>query len=205
MKVTSALATCLRQATRDAHRRLDSHSVLRPLISPGLSHEEYKRALLALYPAQCRLEKSIVRGLDTLHQDYPMRYRAPSLADDLASMAQPLPALDETVTLEVCRPGQLIGLLYVLEGARLGSRIIAHNVHRTLGRQVPSRYFTVAQDDGSWSTFWQFSERYCPESEQMAAAVAADSAFRLFLSGLDASQVTDTVIVASSPETVTVT
>ncbi len=196
MKVTSALATCLRQATHDAHRRLDSHSVLRPLISPGLSHEEYKRALLALYPAQYRLEKSIARGLDTLHQDYPIRPRAPALANDLASMAQPLPALDEMLTLEVCRSGQLIGLLYVLEGARLGSRIIAHNVHRTLGRQVPSTYFTVAQDEGSWSAFWQFAERHCPETEQVAAVVAAECAFRLFLSCLDASLATDTVIVA---------
>ncbi|MBM7454692.1 heme oxygenase [Oceanisphaera litoralis] len=194
MKVTSALAACLRQATRDAHRRLDSHGVLRPLISPSLSYEEYQRALLALYPAQWRLEKSIARGLDALHQDYPMRPRAPALADDLAAMVQPLPALDETVMLEVCRPGQLIGLLYVLEGARLGSRIIAHNVHRTLGRQVPSRYFTVVQDDDSWSVFWQFAERYCSESEQMVAAVAADSAFRLFLSCLDTSHTTETVI-----------
>ncbi|GHA08996.1 biliverdin-producing heme oxygenase [Oceanisphaera arctica] len=190
MKVTSALAACLRQATRDAHRRLDSHSVLRPLISPRLSYEEYTMALLALYPAQCRLEEAVARGLHTQLLDYPLRPRAPALADDLVSMSQSLPVIVETVTLEVCRPGQLIGLLYVLEGARLGSRIIAHNVHRTLGKQVPSRYFTVAQDDDSWSAFWQFAERHCPEQEQMAAVSAASAAFQLFLSGLDECQTT---------------
>ena len=188
MKVTSALGSCLRQATRDAHHSLDSHSVLRPLVSSGLRREDYIQALLALYPAQCRIEEAIARGLHHLQLDYPLQPRAPALADDLTAMSQPLPNIDKTPMLTVCRPGQLIGLLYVLEGARLGSRIIARNVHRSLGDRVSSVYFSIAEEAESWDAFWQFAERHCPDAEQLAAVTAADAAFQLFLSGLDEYQ-----------------
>lgn len=185
MKVTSALGACLRQATRDTHHSLDSHPVLRPLVSPGLTSEDYLQALLALYSAQCRLEEAIARGLYHLQLDYPLQPRAPALADDLTSMGQSLPTIDKTPMLTVCQPGQLIGLLYVLEGARLGSRVIARNVHRSLGDRVPSGYFSIAEEAENWNAFWQFAELHCPDAEQPAAMTAADAAFQLFLSGLD--------------------
>ncbi|OIN04330.1 biliverdin-producing heme oxygenase [Oceanisphaera psychrotolerans] len=192
--MSTTLGAYLRQSTLDAHRNLDRHRVLRPLLKPGLRQEEYTGALLALYPAQCQLEEAIHRGLHRLQLDYPLLSRVSALAGDLTTLAQRLPVHDGTACLDVGRPGQLIGLLYVLEGAKLGSRVIAHNIHRTLGTQVPSRYFSVAQEEDNWRDFWRFAECHCTEEEWLSAASAANSAFRLFLSCLDAYQAADTVM-----------
>ena len=201
MKATCALGAYLKQSTRTAHQALDQHPLLRPLVQARLQPSDYRRALRALYPAQYHLEDTVRDGLDRLQLHYPLLLRAPLLADDLVALGLDIPAHEETLTLtpsmrNVTRIGHLVGLLYVLEGSQLGSRVIARNIHRTLGPQMASEYFSVAEEANSWQHFWQFAEQHCPEAQWSAAAQAADNAFQLFALCLDVAQTTDSFTTA---------
>lgn len=201
MKASSTLGVYLKHSTRSAHQQLDQHPVLRPLVQPSLQLPDYRRALRALYPAQYQLEHAVCEALDRLQLHYPLLLRAPVLADDLLALDLDVPAHKASSTLTLPTPnvtgmGHLVGLLYVLEGSRLGSLVIARNIHRTLGLQMASEYFSVAKEANSWQHFWQFAEYYCPEAQWSAAAQAADDAFQLFAACLDAGQTTDSLTTA---------
>ncbi|WP_107852559.1 biliverdin-producing heme oxygenase [Oceanimonas marisflavi] len=177
MNVNSPLAALLRQATREAHRQLDQHRLLRPLLDARLTHADYLAALSALYPGQRWLEQGVQAGLQTLGLHYPLQLRASMLAADLAQLHQPVSPGDE-VYLAIANPAQLIGCLYVLEGARMGSRVIARQVRRTLGQSVPMRFFSAAEDtDADWPRLWQFAEHHCSPALYQNAADAARTAF----------------------------
>ena len=195
MNNNAALGAYLKQATRAQHQHLDQHPRLFPLLQSGLQLSDYRSALTGLYMGQVALEDAIQTGLNHLQLRYPLVLRTPALRRDLCALNVPLPTL---LPLSIAKPlplrtlGQLVGALYVLEGAKLGSRVIARNVQRRLGLQVPSEFFTghdaLAGDCSvakSWSHFWTFSKSHCPQHQWSIAALAAQQAFQLFLTGLD--------------------
>lgn len=75
--------------------------------------------------------------------DPPPVPRAPLLAADLADLGAPQPApLPFTVTDDAAR----WGVLYVVEGSRLGGAMLA----RTVPDGLPSRYLAAAHPPGQW-------------------------------------------------------
>ncbi|MGO5000250.1 biliverdin-producing heme oxygenase [Oceanisphaera sp. W20_SRM_FM3] len=165
MKNSAALGAYLKQATRSEHQQLDQHPRLSPLMHSALQLSDYQSALTGLYGGQVALEAAVQAGLDTLQLAYPLVLRSPALVRDLGALNVALPETNldcplhprtfQTSTLNIRTLGQLIGALYVLEGAKLGSRVIARNVQRRLGEQVagqvPSEFFTGSEFSGSES------------------------------------------------------
>jgi len=189
MKPTDNLLGRLRQETEQAHRRLDSHPVLRPLSTDAMEVEEYRRALRALYAPQNMLEALVLKQEPRLLSGgsggYVFRPRVSLLASDLADMSEPLPwpSLKENV-LAASLPA-VLGYLYVLEGSRMGARLIQRQVRAALGGSVPCRFFSATHADGEWQAFRQFMESECPPGEEARVCSAAQTAFSCFLDGLE--------------------
>lgn len=148
------LPEALRQATRAAHHDLDHHPLLAPLVREGLSLAAYADALAGLHGIQAAAEQAAAAGLTG--GNYPWQPRLADLAADLAALGRtPWP---RTLPPPPCTaPGAVIGLMYVLEGSRLGARVIARQSALQLPR-APRRFFSGPPPDWTAFTVWAASQ-----------------------------------------------
>ncbi|MBS9403419.1 biliverdin-producing heme oxygenase [Halomonas sp. TRM85114] len=197
-----SLLARLREATHHDHHRLDRHPRLSRLLKSDLDPESYVDALVGLHGAQSSLEDAVRRGLESrvvvlpAGEGYRLDERAPALRDDLERLGGK-PFDGAFAPLAVPRLETLLGLLYVLEGSRLGARVIAKHVRASLGPTVPLRFFAEAHGATHWPSFITFAERLFseravaeprgPVASADEAALGARAAFALFQHSLDTS------------------
>jgi heme oxygenase (biliverdin-IX-beta and delta-forming) len=187
----------LRQATRPAHHEMEQHPLLRALLSPDLSRQAYVRVLGAFAAFYRDMEPRLMAALDPLtiqgDTSTPYRYR-PRLSvlqqdlDDLdaqpAGVSAPLPRLPPLQT-----PEALLGVLYVLEGATQGGRVIAPHLAQALnlGPAFGARYFHL-YEAGQWPHLKRILETSSGDGAVGAAAArAAACTFSALRDGLNRS------------------
>lgn len=189
----TGLQTALREATKAPHRALDHHPVLAALINGRLSVQQYGDALAALHGVTRQFEQGVwefltrqtVSARSELGNFTPSR-RLPALESDLAALGR-LP-LACSINLPPLRwRGELVGLLYTLEGSQLGGQVICRQVAAILGDQVPLSFFRGLGDEtpAQWNRFLGFADRYCPATERTAALTMANAAFAAIRQHLD--------------------
>ena len=164
----------LRQATATMHQQVD-----RAFSAFQLTEAAGYRGFLC---AHARVLLPLEQVLDEaeaaqLLADWPQRRRSAALRADLADLAvMPPPAL------VIDRPadeGALWGLLYVLEGSRLGGRVLAERVRRADPDQ-PLRYLSHGNTAPLWPRFLERLQRRaaaCNTASMQAAAVALFARF----------------------------
>lgn len=180
----AALALNLREATREAHHRLDHHPLLAPLLRPDLSLPAYGRALAALHGAECTYAQLLDQAIDTLAAPYRYRPRLGALEADLRSLGvEPWPWSGP--------PGQapdtlaaLVGMLYVLEGSSLGGQVLMRVVARTLPT-APVSFFSAADAGTRWSHFQRFAASTIRSADIDTAIDAARAVFAGYIEHLD--------------------
>lgn len=128
----------LRNSIQDLHDRAQDMKPLDAILSRTITEAEYVAVLGRLYgftaPLEALLDSSL-RELD-FSRPYAELMRAPDLANDLeyfgitGSKLNDLPRIQLPGTLEL--PAAL-GMLYFMEGSRLGGIIIARNLEDCLG------------------------------------------------------------------------
>ncbi|MDP1525307.1 MAG: biliverdin-producing heme oxygenase [Rhodocyclaceae bacterium] len=185
---TSPLHQALRQATREAHHALDHHPVLAPLAQPTLTRADYGRALQGLHALHAYAEPAILGFLarHNLAFDYQPRCKLAALEQDLDALGLAPP--DEAMRLDaVERPGQLIGLLYTVEGSTLGGHFLVRRIRQSHGDDLPTRFLGGYGDqtESRWSEFWCFANVYCPEAEMASAQTYAVATFTALKARLD--------------------
>lgn len=126
----------LKHATRVRHAALEARL---PLLDPRLSCTAYRDCVGGFFGYYAPLEARL-RSLpwwETLGFDYQPRRKTPRLLHDLHALGHDSTAV---ATLPLCQalpalatPGQLLGCLYVIEGATLGGRIIGRHLEASLG------------------------------------------------------------------------
>lgn len=130
----------LREATRPEHEATEA---VMPLMTPGLSLEEYRRVLEALYPVVASWESwagehAPVHLLELLER----RQRAGLLRADLRLLhgeaADEAEGVDWAAVVGCDRSqdefeAAFVGAMYVMEGSALGGRFIARHVETVLG------------------------------------------------------------------------
>ncbi len=113
------------QATHELHRALDSAPLLRRLLSPSLSRQEYTAIMYRMHQALSLVEPAVrhvpgyIPGLPALRADLYALGLPPTSADDANSQAQPCAGL-----------GACLGMRYVLEGASQGAVVILRSLDR---------------------------------------------------------------------------
>lgn len=133
----------LRSATADDHARVDAAFGSFDLSSVN----EYTRFLLAQARACLPVEAALERaGIATLLPDWADRRRGESLRADLAELGIGTIDADEFRPLRA--PAETIGAAYVLEGSKLGGRMLARGVPEHFPRR-----FIEAGSSNLWRDF----------------------------------------------------
>ena len=169
----------LRGATDDLHRDLD-----RIVASFKLSDAaHYRRFLQASAAALIAIEQLLENaGVAQLLPDWAQRSRREPIISDLHtlnSQAQPL-ALRRTAP----SPAEVFGILYVLEGSRLGAKVLLDQVLASSDEGVrnASAYLRHGQGQSNlWRSFLQQLETHEAADDQTQTVSGAVYAFTMFI------------------------
>lgn len=185
----------LREQTRDVHDRLEQQPLLAALLSPALDRQRYRAVLAALHLFYCRIEPPLAAAAGQLlgsHPagDYAYLPRAGLLAADLADLAPDasLPAAPaDPLALPAFDPAGTLGVLYVLEGASQGGRVISRRLHASLGvtGAFGARYFNAHVGNDCWAAFRQWAAGLPPTGQWHDAVHGARATFEALRVHLD--------------------
>lgn len=170
----------LRAGTRAAHERVDA-AFGRFDLRDRAGYAAFLRAHSLVLPS---LEAALtLGGAEAVLPDWPERRRTPALIGDLRKLEieppQPRPApLLRT-------PAERLGTLYVLEGSRLGARLLLGEARQGDDAvRGATDYLAHGEGRGFWPSFLQRLEAQRVEPAlAIAAAVAAFAAFEAAAEG----------------------
>ena len=169
----------LRAATGHLHAELDAR--LAPLFKRG--DAGYAQFLMSSARALLPAEQALTDGqVSTILPDWPMRSRSLALRHDLSVLSLPEPEMLPAPRIE--GTAFLFGMLYVLEGSRLGAQWLLRQASVSLSPAVrtATRYLAHGQGLRLWATFLERLEASQPvRDEPRQAAAGACAAFELFL------------------------
>ena len=178
------LRTVLRRATAAVHEQLD-----RCIAKLELDRaDQYRMFLLAHARVVLPLEQWLeTTGMSDELPDWPSRRRRALLMDDLHRLsAVPPPAC--TMSFDNARATR-IGMLYALEGSRLGGFILARRV--AANPSLPRSFLMHGYQDDVWGGFVNWlNERELELREIETAACSALQVFKLYLQAFGALSVT---------------
>lgn len=189
----ATLLARLPEGTRTEHAILERHPLLQPLISDPLEFQDYLKVLEALLAFYQQLEPLLEETLPVECQESGYRYlsRSVLLRADLEQLTGGRHSLDtDRVPLlplpDLSSSDRVIGVLYVLEGATQGGRVIAPRMTRLLAEtelsvEKPSlegldgvQYFQLFRHN-EWARLQrviaQVSQRPHAAGEAVAAAI----------------------------------
>ena len=150
----------LKQATSERHGALEGQL---PLLDPCLSRENYHQLLSRFFGYYAPLETRLLAMTewDEIDFDYTDRHKAPRLEQDLIALGDTpetlarLPRCQELP--EIVSLSNLLGCLYVLEGATLGGQIITRHLqaHLELTPELGASFFNGygAHTGARWQAF----------------------------------------------------
>lgn len=169
----------LRGATDHLHRDLDR--IVAGFKLSDVTH--YRRFLQASAATLIAIEQLIESaGVAELLPDWPARTRRQAVLADLQSLesqVQPL-ALRRTAP----TPAEVFGILYVLEGSRLGAQVLLDQVLASSDERVrnASTFLSHGASD-AWRSFLQQLETHPAADDQTQTVSGAVYAFTMFIRG----------------------
>ena len=180
--MTNSLQNTIREATTRSHARLDAAMARVDLCRPRHYAEFLRGQAEALFPLEAALEES---GVSDLLPDWEQRRRTPALEHDLAALdtgVDPLPVPKLSLGVSDCMP-EMLGVLYVLEGARMSARIILARIAEAPDSEIlgATAYLRHGFGRRLWPTFLDRLENNLPARANPTRAIAgAQLAFGMF-------------------------
>lgn len=185
----SPLQALLREHTAKLHSTLDSLDALNCLRARSIDPTDYAHALRALYVPHSLLEQQITAAIQAHHLDYTYVSRHPQLARDLQALSIDM----DTPLYPENEPGlsvpEIIGILYLLEGSKLGSQHICRRLKQHAAT-LPVSFFEVeGNQNDQWATFWQWANtQLTTEHARLCAVDAAVSAFGFYIRSIETEE-----------------
>jgi len=157
----------LKQNTQPLHQALERTSMSRLLMSPTLDRATYARILYGFYGAFTSLEFFLTKVATLIKTDELeglIDLRAPLALEDIRDLTGTFDAalpLDKPFTkLDYSIPAAL-GVLYVLEGSKLGGKVISRQIQRTIGITPTEGGRFFANAEGLGLAGWQLFRVQC--------------------------------------------
>ncbi|MCL6684417.1 biliverdin-producing heme oxygenase [Sphingomonas alba] len=162
----------LKAATDDVHRELDDRLSQLNLATA----EDYGRFLGFQARTVPAIEGALAAaGLASLVTGWEQGRRSEALRSDLSSLGQPMP--QPAAPPSISTTAEALGAAYVLEGSRLGGRVLRGRV----GKGLPARFLGEGQHN-SWPHVVAALDRLLgSEADLDAAKQAARRTFAFFL------------------------
>lgn len=184
----------LRRATQRYHDRLDTSSLLAPLLLPEVGPAAYQAAMIAMLRTYCRVDACLqvppAAQAGSAVTLAPYRPRSPAMQSDLramgiASLPTP-PQAGAVLDLPVTLPAYL-GMRYVIEGSQFGNRVIGRNLQLAFGAaadDICSAWLPAAKTDEGWTSVMAALSGLETRREVAAALRGARQTFRYFVVNL---------------------
>ncbi len=181
-----SLRQALRAATREEHEALEAQPLMRRLVSSTLTLTEYRQIVRAQRAFYAQLEPEVMPFERALRRRLPevgYRYypRLPALEQDCRHLH--LPA-DEVIqpAQELFRPQspeETLGVLYVLEGASQGGRVILRRLDGSLGLSGDNgaSFFNSYAEHDSWPLLCRWLDELPAREPWVEALVGAQRTF----------------------------
>ena len=177
----------LRRATAAAHHALDHHQLMQRLTGSELTREQYAESLAAMYRPHAWLERLVHESRHHFESGLELSPRLELLEADLVELGWPIPVIEQCLPDSSGGRAAWWGRVYVLEGSRQGSAVIARCLQSSLCDTVPYRFFDNARMSDDYSTLLATLERELEDDEALEHAVtSARAAFAIYREELDA-------------------
>lgn len=179
----------LRLATAVQHQTLEARL---PLTHPRLDLTSYQRIIEAYYGFHAPLQAQIERYLGLEAVD-PARIKLPALLRDLRALGLTQSEIDRLAQCVELPPiastAQLLGVMYVMEGATLGGQVLRRIIAEKLGldAQTGAEFLDVyGRDTGRlWKAFLNQLAEFDDPTHNLEVVNAAMATFACFESWLD--------------------
>lgn len=171
----------LRQQTHSEHVALENHAVMKKLMGSEATIRDYTQVLVKFHGFYRPLEESI-RPYCTHEVNSLVKLKYPLLEKDLACFHQKPGEFTRAADLpQVNSCAGALGVLYVLEGATLGGKLIRQHLQKQLGIRKGLHFFSCYDKEvGShWRSFQQLLNTRL--SEQPGKGEAIEAASRTFI------------------------
>jgi heme oxygenase len=179
--VSGSMRSLLRAATMGLHAVVDARFA--PMLDAG--EAGYRSLLLASAAAIFPLEQALLTaGVDLLLPDWTRRTRAAALRADLTDLG--ITDVAAATAPPLAGAARMFGALYVLEGSRLGARLLVPDLLAGGSTRVraATRYLRHGEGHRLWQSFLAHLESSQPVRECPDEAIAgARMAFALFIAG----------------------
>ncbi|WP_407293868.1 biliverdin-producing heme oxygenase [Stutzerimonas zhaodongensis] len=172
----------LRAATAQQHERVDAAFSAYRLDEPDGYRAFLQAHAQALIPLEIALEQA---GIETMLDDWPQRSRRQVLLEDLQALGclEPTPPpLGSALS-----SGWCWGAAYVIEGSRLGGRVLARRVAEA-NPSAPLRYLSHSSAKPLWPSFVLKLEQHASACDWSEMVTGAHAAFERFLSAAQSNR-----------------
>lgn len=181
------LLAALRARTHALHQQLDHHPMMALLLQPTVMPQAYANTLAWLHPLQVSLETQLASLIASFQPHVQLASRVAPLLADLEQLHVAPQSLPNDLKLSLSRSiGSLAGMLYVLNGARLGSAHIARRLQHT-SPHLPCRYFAEADGALHWPETLNLLDNLAV-SEYSDCEIAAENVFKWYINVMDCAQ-----------------
>lgn len=127
----------IKNSTAELHLHLESQELLSAIMTPSVTNLQYYFYLTLMKKIEEVYERDIVASLASQFPGFEQRKASQLISDDLNNIGDILPQSfairDYTVPHKKISTPFAMGFMYVMEGSKLGGKVIYKHIHRTLG------------------------------------------------------------------------
>ncbi len=176
----------IKQSTAELHLRLESQALLSAIMLPSVTRLQYYYYLILMKKIEEAYERDIAAPLAGTFAGLEKRKASQLILDDLNHIGditrQSFVSTDYTIPVEKISIPFTMGFMYVMEGSKLGGKVIYKHIHRRLGYSENGGAMFIA-DYGAdtfslWKKFLSKFSMYVTQNDCAAEAITgAEYAF----------------------------
>lgn len=173
----SDTVTLLRSETKQLHEKLDQLTVFQPVFSSNATHKDYLKYLTVLYPIYKNFEKEVYSSAKEFIPSIAENQRLNSLLADYGKVP---PNEVDVRFFTIHSKYEVLGMLYVLEGSRMGGKMMAKNLKENANLNDSQLDFLLQEMSVSWTTIMKELNSVTDEKEQALVLDGAKEMFNCF-------------------------